>query len=84
MSKELIIDDKFDIWIPAFKAVSSGGTPICPRCNGKNLEVQAENFGENTGYVLITCNDCNRSGYFSRVLFDNYKGKVENKALAEA
>lgn len=75
MSKTLDIDTKIESWIPAFKAASQGKNPVCPICNGDNVEVEAEELGDKIGYVLITCNTCKKSGYFSRVDFNNFKGK---------
>lgn len=78
MSRELDIDDKIELWFPAFKAVSKGEKPSCPRCGSGDMNVIANDMGNNTGYVVITCNDCNKSGYISRVDFSKYKGNVEH------
>ena len=46
--------------------------------------MQAKDLGGNIGYVLITCEKCGKSGYFSRVDLKNYKGKViHESALAK-
>lgn len=77
MSKELDIDSKTELWIPAFKSASLGESPSCPRCGSNNVDVIAKRCGGDIGFVLITCNNCNKTGYFSRVDFSNYSGKVE-------
>lgn len=75
MSKSLDIDKKIELWFPALEAIKNGSDPVCPRCNSNNIEVTAEKNKNNGGYVLITCCDCNKSGYFSRVIFENWNSK---------
>ena len=80
MSKTLDIDKRIDLWIPAYKAASKREKIICPRCGSDNIAVEAKRISENIGYVLITCGDCKKSGYFSRVDFDQYHGSVDTSA----
>lgn len=78
------IDNRIDLWIPALLSAEKGENPTCPRCGHNILDVQAKDLGENIGYVLITCEKCGKSGYFSRVDLKNYKGKViHESALAK-
>ena len=67
MSKKLDIDDRVDLWMPAFNALRFHKDAQCPLCNGTNLNSQIKRMKGNIGFVLITCNDCGKSGYFSRV-----------------
>lgn len=83
MSKELDIDNKTDLWIPAFILAKKGETPICPHCKNDGVSVYAEELGNNVGFIMISCDKCGKSGYFSRVDFTNYKGHIiRKKALA--
>ena len=67
MSKTLNIDNQIN-WIPTYKQVLNGEKPTCPICGGSNIESVVEDKHD-VGYVVITCKDCNKTGYFSRVNF---------------
>ena len=73
MKKELSfdIDKNTSIWLSAFTAVSRGNLPICPRCGCKDVTVETNIVKDNIGYVLLTCQQCHKSGYFPRVDFGN-------------
>ena len=67
MLKELNIDDNVSRWVPTLKAHLNGKKCYCPICKSDNLKID-ENYENGVGFVLITCNDCKISGYFSRVI----------------
>lgn len=67
MSRELVIDDNCIRWIPALKSVREGKKPQCPICNSYDTNVE-QNYEKGIGFVLITCEKCGKSGYFSRVM----------------
>lgn len=71
MSRDLDIDPKIELWISALEAVKNNKSPICPRCNSNDVAAQTEVNPDGIGYALITCNKCGKSGYFSRVMFNN-------------
>ena len=75
MSRKLDIDSRIDLWIPAFKAASNREQITCPRCGSNAVDVIAEDTGNGIGYVVITCSNCNKSGYFSRVDLKKYQGE---------
>lgn len=66
MSEELIIDNEITRWVPALQSVRNNEIPKCPICGSRNTSVE-KNFENGIGFVLITCGDCKKSGYFSRV-----------------
>lgn len=70
MSRQLDIDQKIELWIPALKAVENGEAPICPRCESNDIDIQKKVNEKGIGYLLLTCNKCNKSGYFSRIIFN--------------
>lgn len=70
MSKTLDIDQKIELWIPALNAVKNGESPICPRCESEDIDIQKDENEDGVGYLLMTCNNCNKSGYFSRIVFN--------------
>ena len=87
MSRELDIDSKTELWIPAFNAIRQNKDTICPRCGAYKLDVTVKKTNGDIGYVLITCNDCGKSGYFSRVDFGNrerIKDHIDQPTLATA
>lgn len=69
MSKTLDIDPDVELWAPTLNAVIEGNEPICPRCKSSNMEIDSYQNKDGTGYLLVTCNDCGKSGYSSRVEF---------------
>ena len=76
MSKTLDIDQDIKLWQPAFDAVMAGNPPVCPKCKSNDIDVTKDSNKDGVGYLLITCNGCGKSGYFSRVLFN--KGRTNN------
>ena len=69
MLKKINIDPNIEIWMPAYKTVMDGGTPECPHCRTQDMEVTKRENDDGIGFMLITCNSCGKSGYFSRVNF---------------
>lgn len=69
MSRILDIDVNSQAWNAAYLSVINGEKPICPHCQSTALDVNPVDFGNGIGYMTITCNDCNKTGYFSRVKF---------------
>ena len=67
MSKELVMDDKIEMWDPALIAIQEGKEPTCPYCKNGDLNVTAKRISGDMGYILITCDKCNKTGYYSRV-----------------
>ncbi len=76
MSKILDIDNNIESWIPAFKKVMEKKAPSCPLCGSDDVEDVVVRDKHNIGYVVITCNQCKKSGYFSRVDFNLSKRAV--------
>lgn len=69
MSKKLDINNNIKLWLKALVDAKAGKRPICPRCGSADTEIQKEIYKDKVGYMIITCNSCGKSGYFSRVLF---------------
>lgn len=69
MSTTLDIDNNVKLWIHAFDAAVKGKKPVCPRCNSMNTEVTKDSNDEGIGFLLVTCKDCGKSGYMSRMIF---------------
>ena len=69
MSKTLDIDDNINLWMPTMKKALDGDDLSCPRCGSDNMEVIKESNEKGIGFLLVTCNNCGKSGYSSRVLF---------------
>lgn len=69
MSRTLDIDRDIKIWLPTLDDVKAGRIPTCPRCGSKNTEVVKKEYEDGIGFALITCNDCGKSGHFSRISF---------------
>lgn len=76
MSKKLVIDPKIELWFPAFDKAFNGEQPTCPHCGSKDISVSAYRYPDDVGWMVITCNECNKSGYFSRVFFKGFRGKA--------
>ncbi|MCR5419308.1 MAG: hypothetical protein K6E84_10360 [Lachnospiraceae bacterium] len=70
MSKTLDIDNNIDAWIPTLKTIKSGMQPTCPLCGSDDIDIQKEVIEKNIGFLLVSCGKCGRSGYFSRVDFN--------------
>lgn len=49
MPTVLDIDNRIDLWIPAFIDAQNGETPTCPHCKNSNVSVHAEELGGNVG-----------------------------------
>ena len=69
MSKRLDIDQDNELWLPAYINAISGNGSRCPRCGSKNVVMTGKIFDNRSGFLLLTCKSCNKSGYFSRVQF---------------
>ena len=69
MSKELDIDQNLKLWVPAFSDFIEHKSVSCPRCGSNQLSIVSKVYSDHYGYLLMTCRNCNKSGYFSRVRF---------------
>lgn len=69
MSKEIIIDKDPTIWVETIHAMLFNKTGKCPHCSSSNIDFEAIDFGKGIGYATATCNECNKTGYISRMKF---------------
>ena len=67
MSNELDIDSNVEAWLPALNSVLKKRVPRCPACDSDDVVSVVSALGKGVGYVVMTCNECKKSGYFSRV-----------------
>ncbi len=69
MSRKLDIDKDVTAWFSGYDSVMNGQQPTCPRCVSDDVEVTKDAYDNGVGFMLITCNQCGKSGYYSRVIF---------------
>ena len=69
MSRELDMNQNIEPWLPSYEAVMNNEKPICPHCKSSDISVTKDADEEGIGFMLITCEKCGKSGYFSRVRF---------------
>lgn len=81
MLKTLDIDNNIYSWIPAFTDVKNNRNTKCPLCGSSEIDAEVHDLGDKIGYVLISCNKCGKSGYFSRVDLSGFKGKIIKNAV---
>ena len=72
MSKRLDIDQNNELWVPTYLNVISGKEITCPRCGSKNVVKDGKKHKDGTGFLILTCKSCKKSGYFSRVKFPDW------------
>ena len=73
MSRKVDIDTNNELWIPAFTAVHENREVLCPRCGGNKIEKYIGDSGGGIGFMLLTCENCGKTGYMSRMRLDNVK-----------
>jgi hypothetical protein len=83
MSKNLVIDSNNRAWHPAYLSVIKGEQPVCPYCGKPLTDISPVDLGERVGYLTITCNDCNKTGYFSRVTFPKGVKTISGLTMVE-
>ncbi|MGM9594164.1 MAG: hypothetical protein ACI3U8_07400 [Candidatus Onthomonas sp.] len=69
MSRKLDIDTDMQRWTPAFDAFLRGAPAVCPVCGSASLEPAARSGPDRIGFLFLSCPDCGKTGYLSRVRF---------------
>jgi hypothetical protein len=73
MSNALDIDNNPVRWMDAFANYQNDEPVVCPICGDENVSIQAGCGADCVGFIMLTCKGCGKTGYLSRVRFQEKK-----------